>query len=328
MSDDLVSVLIAVYNTEEYLQRCVASIVNQSYYLIEIIIVNDGSTDNSATICEQLSEEDNRIKVIHQPNGGLSAARNTGIDNASGNYIVFIDSDDYVERDHIRNLYNLVTENEADISITDYIMEFENTGKRRKKKILTNKAIIMDREEAIEDFLYQKHFTTAIWGRLFKRTLFDDVSFPLGRTAQDVGVMYKLIDKANKVVFQSIPDYIYVQRDTSTVYSRINDRERDSLSLSEEMRSFIILKYPGLESAVISRCFSINTLALMRFPFKELYNENHSAVRSNIKKYRSSVLKDSKARLRNRGCALLSYFGLWVLKLLVYMLSLRRRAYS
>lgn len=321
MSDTQISVIVAVYNTKDYLYRCVNSIIKQSYQNLDILLINDGSTDGSFEICNRLAEQDSRIRVIHQENCGLSVVRNFGIKNAQGSFITFIDSDDYVTQDYVANLYELIIKHNADISITSYIKKYDDDKMQLSTKRSKVYTLVMNKNEAMEEFLYQRHFTTAIWGRLFRKNLFDNITFAPGKTAQDVGVMYKLIDKANLVVYKSIPDYIYVQRMTSTVYSRKTDRERDSLFFAEEMYGFILENYPEFEQAVLSRCFSINIQILMRISFKDIYNKDHNTVRSNIKKYRGSVFRNPKARLKNRGCATLSYFGIWVLKIFLNVFS-------
>lgn len=322
MQNELISVIVPVYNVERYVHRCVKSIVVQNYKNLEIILINDCSTDNCAEICDEFAKQDDRIRVIHlSKNQGLSVARNTGIAESSGEYLAFIDSDDYVLPDYIARLYGLLKKCGAEISITDFIKEYEINGRREKKRSKKPYTLIMSRNEAMETFLYQRHFITSACGRLFERSLFDDIEFPPGRVHEDVGIMHKLFDKANCVVYNSSHDYVYLQRPTSIVHTKQNDKERDSLQFSEEMREFIEGKYPDLKDAAISKCFSACILILKDIPFSEIHKETHAAVISKIKQYRKSVLLNPKARVINRGCAFLSFGGIGVLKVFLIAFS-------
>lgn len=319
---ELISVIVPVYNVEKYIRRCVESITSQSYNNLEILLINDASPDDCPQICDELAKQDDRIRVIHlSKNQGLSVARNTGIAESSGEYLAFIDSDDYVLPDYIARLYGLLKKYSAEISITGYIKEYATSGKRERKKNDDPYTLIMGRHEAMETFLYQRHFITSAWGRMFHRSLFGDIEFPPGRLHEDVCVMYKLLDKTSCVVYRSTKDYVYLQRPNSIVYTKQRERERDSFEFSEEMRIFIESEYPDLKDAVLSKYFSTSILILMDIPLRNIYREDHAAIISKIKEYRKSVLMNPKARIANRGCAFLSYFGIWVLKLLLAILS-------
>ena len=144
---DLISVVIPVYNTEKYLKECIDSVINQSYNNLEIILVDDGSTDNSLEICNKYADMDKRIKVIHKNNGGLSDARNVGIENANGKYITFVDSDDFIENDMYELLYNDVCENNAEIAGCDYYLF--NSLSTSKSDNITEKKCVLNPEQAL-----------------------------------------------------------------------------------------------------------------------------------------------------------------------------------
>jgi len=315
MSDALISIIIPVYNTEKYLRRCVDSVIDQSYKNLEIILVNDGSTDTSPEICKEFASQDDRIKVVHQENGGLSAARNTGVKHATGEYISFIDSDDYVVTDYISNLYFLIKEHNADISITDHLLEYDETGNQEARVQYNDQIHVWNRHEAMEAYLYQRYFITVVWGRLYHHKILKGIEFPPQMYHEELGVLHKFIDKAEIVIYQATPDYLYIQRKTSGMHSDPTRRTKDTIKLAEDMRIFIEERYPSLTQAVVSKCFSSYILRLMEIPLKNIYNDEYNDLRAGIKKYRWQVLTNPKARYKNRGCALLSYFGIWVLKI-------------
>ena len=177
----LVTVIIPVYNVEKYINRCLDSVIRQTYKNLEIIIVNDGSTDNSGKMCDEYAKLDNRIIVIHKDNGGLSQARNIGIEKSTGEYICFIDSDDYVELNMIEDLYNACAKNEVKMVWANKFRELEN-GKIFIDKTHEQECII-DRKQAYNNILL--HDTT-VCDKLFKKELFNNVRFPIGKLYEDI----------------------------------------------------------------------------------------------------------------------------------------------
>ena len=216
MEEDLISIVVPVYNVEDYLKECLESIIKQTYRNLEIILVDDGSTDNSGRICEEYKEKDSRILVIHKKNGGLSSARNEGIKHAKGNLIQFVDSDDYLELDMIELLYNMLKNNNADISICSfYILKNKNVyTDANYSKCLYNKV------EGIKELLIDQTIRNHVFTKLFKKVLFENVLFPEGRRFEDILTMPKLFSKAERIAFEDIPKYYYRQRDGSIVHKQ------------------------------------------------------------------------------------------------------------
>jgi glycosyltransferase involved in cell wall biosynthesis len=287
--------------------------MEQTYKNIEIIVVDDGSTDGSSAICDELAASDVRMKVLHTSNGGLSVARNRGIKASRGDYLVFVDGDDYVTADYILHLYELTKEYHADMSITNYCIQREGakTPDKKKKPFYV---ISMNRREALEMWLYKKHFHSSVCGRLFRRSLFDGVEFPAGKLIEDFAVSYKIVDRAERLVYSSVVDYIYVQRATSTVHAQGETIIKDLVVFAEEMKQYVARKYPGLTEAVVSRCFSANVYCLKYIPFRKIYRKEYANIRANIVKYRKSALINAAAPLKTRCAAFLSYFGIWFLR--------------
>ena len=241
---DLISVIVPVYNVEEYIRECLDSIINQTYKKLEIILVDDGSTDKSGEICEEYRAKDNRIKVIHQENAGLSDARNAGIEIAVGNYIQFIDSDDYIDDDMIETLYNLIIENDADISMcSNYILK-----DGIKSCECSNKKYIYDRREALKEILIDETVRSYSWNKLAKKELFDEIRFPSKRVFEDVLTTPKLFEKSNKVVFLDTPKYYYRQRNGSILNKQTKQLRLQYINAAMEINQFIKEKEPSLEN--------------------------------------------------------------------------------
>ena len=237
-----ISIIVPVYNVEDYLKKCLSSIINQTYKNIEIILIDDGSTDKSGMICDEYALIDNRIFVIHKENGGVSDARNVGIKEATGEWITFIDSDDFVDDNYIEYLLSLVTENEADISIATY------TYLTAKKQIThaNGELAIMSDEEAIRRMLLNDGFDMGPWAKLYRSEYFFDILFPVGKLFEDSITTYKVVSKAKKVVFSSKSIYYYVNRSTSTVNSSFNIKKFDLIEMNKLNEDFINKKYPNL----------------------------------------------------------------------------------
>ena len=210
----LISVVVPVYNVEKYLSRCVESLISQTYENLEIILVDDGAKDNSGRICDEYVKKDNRIKVIHQENKGLSGARNTGIENAHGEYIAFVDSDDYVSEQIYEKLLNYMEKSNADIVMCGY-ERFSGeywSGKQQKEAEL----IELSTEQALENIYSMDGETyTVAWNKLYKKAVIDDIRYPLRRLNEDEYTTYKYIANAKKIVYTKEVLYYYFYNDNS-----------------------------------------------------------------------------------------------------------------
>ena len=234
----LISVIVPVYNVDNYLRKCIDSLIVQTLKDIEIILVNDGSTDKSIDICEEYKLKDNRIKVIHKENGGLSDARNKGIDIAKGKYISFVDSDDWINPQMLEKLYILASKYEADIVQGDYIKAYD-------EDIIVNNMsenIIKYNAEQILDELYSGNYTKniVVWNKIYKRELFNDIRFPKGKLHEDEFTTYKILHKANLIIDSNIPIYYYRQREGSIMNSDFNIKRLDLLEALKERKEYFI----------------------------------------------------------------------------------------
>ena len=226
----LVSVIIPIYNVEKYLNKCIESVVNQTYKNLEIILIDDESPDSCPEKCDEWSKKDARIKVIHKKNGGLSAARNDGMRLATGKYIGFVDSDDIISPHMIEDLMNLIVDNSSDIVCCDFSKFFEGM-KVEYTRYSTMQSI--NQQEALRLLLSEK-ITNHLCNKLFKRELFENIEFPVGRKYEDIGVMYKLILVSNKIVICNGKYYGYTIRNTSITNTVEQKSIEDMIYLTNE----------------------------------------------------------------------------------------------
>ena len=201
----LISIIVPVYNVEKYLEECLNSIISQTYTNLEIILVDDGSTDGSSYICDKYSAMDPRIIVCHQNNKGLSAARNIGLLKAKGEFIGFIDSDDWIEKDMYESLYKSISSNNSDISGCSFVEETALFP----RLVGVSSDQIMSPQQAMKLLLTDKGITNNVWNKLYRSKLFDNISFPDGKVYEDVATLYKLILKAKKLSIISKAGYHY-----------------------------------------------------------------------------------------------------------------------
>lgn len=308
MERDLITVVIPIYNVEKYLKKCIDSILSQTYKNLEIILVDDGSTDNCSEICDKYEDEENRIKVIHKKNGGLSDARNAGINIANGKYITFVDSDDYIESDMIEVLYNNMIKNNAQISTCLYRKFFE--GEELVEKPSSYYLKVYSNEQSLEKMMYQKDCTTSAWGKLYLTELFKEIRYPYGKICEDLPTTYLLFSKANKIVISNCQKYYYLQRKNSIIHSKINPKRIEALNFAEEETNFIKREYPSILKSAINREFMEAVFILCQLEYNDITNkEYYLKVKNIIKKNRKIVVFDKKSKIIYRIYAILSYFG-------------------
>lgn len=247
--NDLISVIVPVYNTKEYLNRCIESLINQTYRNIEIILVNDGSTDNSEEICKEYCKKDNRIRYYYKENNGLSDTRNFGIIKATGKYLSFVDSDDYVDYDFLKCLYNNLIENDADIS---YCSFYRTKSLNIKNFSLTNDADTkcFNSKDAIKSLL-EKNGTVKnyICMGLYKAELFKEIRFPIGVNFEDIAITYRLLYKSKKVVVSNKKNYYYYIN-CNGITKKMREKDIiDRYNNIQRRNEFIMNKYPDMKCA-------------------------------------------------------------------------------
>lgn len=209
----LISAIVPIYKVEKYLRRCVDSILRQSYRNLEVILVDDGSPDQCGSICDEYAKNDERVVVLNKENGGLSSARNAGIDIAKGQFIGFVDSDDYIDENMYELLYVALKDSGCLLSVCGTTYEFED-GKSIRKTEGGDKRILPFPDALVEMNQYRL-FDMAAWSKLYARELFDEIRFPEGLLSEDFFIMYKIFERADKIAYISDPVYHYIQRQNS-----------------------------------------------------------------------------------------------------------------
>lgn len=224
---DLISVIIPVFNVEKYLSKCIDSVISQTYENIEIILVDDGSADSSGEICEFYKEKDKRIQVIHKINGGLSDARNSGLEIARGEYVVFIDSDDYVDANYLMKMYLAISRMQADLVICNYCL-VDDKGKSINERVSPIKNEILTGRD-IEYKICEKNgdYFVVAWNKMYKSSLWKTLRFPVGKINEDEFVIYKILEMSHKVITIKDELYYYVRRGDSIMHQKYNIKRLD-----------------------------------------------------------------------------------------------------
>ncbi|WP_314159939.1 glycosyltransferase family 2 protein [uncultured Gemella sp.] len=287
-----ISIIIPIYNVEKYLRRCIDSIVNQTYKNTEIILVNDGSPDNCREICDEYEEIDSRIKVIHKANGGLSSARNAGLDIASGEYIMFVDSDDWISEDTLEKLNKYV---EKGCDIINFKLRF---AKRKTENIIKLNDKIKDSYEcnllSYVDKLFSGELDFFICNKLYKKDLFDDVRFPEGRNYEDLATIYKLYFKAKNIVVTDYTLYYYWLENPNSITSNSTIKNMTDYLVSTKEIYEVNRRYLEMNKRNLSNIDTWYKMMLVQL----LINYTKSTYKDDdLKREILSELKCSKARI-------------------------------
>ena len=243
---ELISIIVPVYKVEPYLDKCIASIVNQTYRNLEIILVDDGSPDNCPAMCDAWAEKDNRIRVIHKLNGGLSDARNAGMSVATGELIAFVDSDDWINVRYVEYLHQAILKTGADISACDLREVYDET-EMDEDPVTMPQVEVATPEDAIEDILHNRRFRAVAWNKLYTRRLLTDEHFETNRLHEDEFFSYRLYDKSERLAYIGVPLYYYRQR-SGSIMTTFSVRHIDALDAYLERITLIEQRYPRLLS--------------------------------------------------------------------------------
>lgn len=300
--NELISIIIPVYNVEQYLEACIESVIKQSYSNIEIILIDDGSTDSSGAMCDALKLKDSRIRVLHKKNGGLSDARNFGIENAEGDFMVFVDSDDIVSDNFVEYLYALVKDTETDIGICDPIHCYpgENTDFVKE----TNRSIFKS-EDAIAEMLYQKSFLVAAWGKIYKRKFFQNIRFPFGMLFEDSAIMYKVFEQAESIVYGDAKLYGYMHREGSITTKKFSKRDCDILKIVSEISKYMEGRSDILTNAARAYHASAALRIYMNAPRNGEFDVEISLCNAFLRDNLKALLSDRNIRMKLRLALLL-----------------------
>lgn len=304
-----ISIIIPAYNVEKYLKKCITSILNQTFTDFEVLLVDDGSTDSTPQLCDEMAQSDNRIVVFHKENGGSSDARNYALDRIKGEFLTFIDSDDYVHGDYLQTLYEGTSSQNTDISILK--------GKMVVESGISNNVVLEEWErisskEAIRRMLLRKEIIHATWGKLYKSNLWKDVRFPKDYNyGEDYDTTYTVFLNADYVAFNRSELYYYVQRNGSLMHEKCTEKTLSVLDVSDRVTENLIEKLPSvkveaveLQTAVyLKNLQAILNEGLSAFP--EYQNRIIQKVKSNAK----VLILSNKVFLKDKVKIILLLFG-------------------
>lgn len=252
MGSPVISVIVPVYNVQTYLERCVRSIQAQTLAEIEILLIDDGSTDQSGAMCDAYAAQDSRIRVIHKANGGLSDARNAGIDVASAEYVGFIDSDDYIAEDMYETLYNDLRAEDADVAVCGICHCYSNEIRYAAD---TTSRFVVDAQEIIRMILDSSKISVNAVNKLYKKSLFDDMRFPVGKQSEDAFLMVRLLSQIRRGVVNVAPKYYYVHRTGSITTHSYRPADHHVIEAYEQNFRFVEENYPSLRKEAEFRRF-------------------------------------------------------------------------
>ena len=311
-----VSVIIPVYKGENYIYDCLDSMDKQTYKDFELILVDDGSPDSCGDICEKYAENHPNTKVVHQENSGLSEARNNGVKVSTGEYVIFIDSDDYVTDDYVEHLLNLVEKDNADIGIASNV-KFTD-GSTPKIPVKEDFYVCSEPEIVLSKMCYGEYQICA-WGKIYKRNLVEKYPYPAGKLYEDIATTYKMIGDSSKIAYSSRVLYFWRQRNESITHENITDRHFFGITATKEMLHYMEEHFPKVIPAAQTRCANKIIDTAYRVVMGNKDKEMFRRIRAEIKPFVKPVLRNKKVSVtvKLRTFTLnWGYFPFWIVSLL------------
>ena len=315
----LLSVIVPVYHTEKYLDECIESIANQTYTDLQIILVDDGSPDRSSEICETWGKRDPRIQVIHQKNAGQALARSVGLRAAAGDWVTFVDSDDYIAPEMAEMLLRTAAENGADIAEGGHCLDVD--GEIQERKGFSTRPILSSKE-AVTYFLEGRTVNSGVWGKIYRRNLWEGVAFPNLATAEDLVVLAQLLGKMDRMAQVDKVFYYYRQNADGVTKSPYSEKNSDLIKALRQVSDFVLRRYPDLADPVHVFCadYILNYLIVFsKEPeLKKRFPEDHRQYTLLFRESIRCFLRSDSIPPKRRLEALLVYLGLyrpfWMLK--------------
>lgn len=303
-----ISIIVPVFNIAPYIAKCIKSLSRQTFQEMEIILVDDGSTDESGKICDEFSQKDSRIIVIHKENGGLSSARNAGLSIASGKYIGFVDGDDWVAREMYQELYELAESEKAQIVSCQHKKVYENEKDENTENAGgTGTFTVLGKEEALKRF-FLREISESIWDKLFLREMFEDIRFPLGEINEDTPVVAGLLIKSQKTVFVERELYFYRKRPGSITQSGYSEKFRVVDAHIRQINSIMKKQYPELRQ-YMEYFFGVHyfylLLSVLRSTNRKEYRGDYRHYLKQFKKMFGAFMKWGTEKQTDRFLALL-----------------------
>lgn len=327
----LVTIVVPVFNVEDLVGPCVESILAQTYRRLEILLVDDGSTDSSGRLVDAFAARDDRVIAIHKPNGGLSDARNVAIDQACGDYIVCVDGDDVITPDHIESLVAAATQSEADVAVAQFRRVDPVAAPPRTATSDDYGPAVLGRDEALEELFYQRSITTSAWGKLYARALFEGIRYPVGELQEDLPVTWRLLARASRIAVVDAQTYLYVQRGGSITSQRMAERRLKALDFAGEALDYMREHLPHLVGP--ARCRLLMEAVYITGQASSTRDAHRISPRISgvLRENRWGVLRDERAPKVQRLFALASYGGAPTIRLVfacMFVASTVRRRMS
>lgn len=305
-----ISIIVPVYNVELYIRECLDSILTQTFRNFEVILVNDGSTDQSAEICDEYAQKDTRVKVVNKKYGGVSSSRNVGVKLAQGNYIGFVDSDDRIDENMYKELYELCIHTNSDISICKLGREINGELINKIEEELIKKE--MSNTEAMRELFKGILYRFSLCNKLFRKSCFEDITFPEGRIHEDLSTTYKIFANCNRAIFTNYIGYIYVKRENSILTKKFDEKRLDAFIGWGEILPFMSSKYPQLSREFLS-CFVYGCVDNVNYILNQVENLDDQkkylrSIQLQVRKYFRKILTNKILSIKYKYLiALLNY---------------------
>lgn len=297
-----VSIVLPIYNVQQYLDRCMDTLFNQTYKDIEILMINDGSTDKCGEMCDRYRQIDSRVCVFHKANGGLSDARNYGIERAHGNYITCIDPDDFVDVNYVEYLAELVKKYNTKMAICQHRVIYDNGTIKDFGKCGDE---VLDNKVCIERMLYHDVIDTSAWGKIYRKDLFENVKYPKGKIFEDIGTTYELMLQCSRIAVGYESRYNYIFHNQSIVNSEFSISKFDLIEMTDKMGKDVLNVFPELINAVKRRQVYSRISTLNQMLLESGYKNERKNILCFIKNNRKSVFLNPKTPKRDRVALIL-----------------------
>mgnify|MGYP002677781526 FL=1 len=300
MEKPLISVIVPAYNVEKFIGKCIDSILRQSFKDFEVLLIDDGAKDSTPEICDACAKKDSRIKVYHKENGGLSDARNYGIDRMQGKYVTFIDSDDYVDSGYFEYLYGLITQ-EEDIQIAicgkKSVREDENASPDPETfhEIITG-------ERAVQKMLCGHGSGHSAWGKLYSANLWKTVRYPKGKIYEDYATTYRVMALVDKAAWGNAAMYFYVQHIESIMHQKCSRRSLSLVDIADEETEFIVKKWPALKQEALARKVTSELKCLQNIlnAKNEEFDDYKQKIVEDVRRHKGELLASKKVVLKTK----------------------------
>ena len=326
MQDKIISVIVPIYKVERYLRKCIDSILLQTYRNLEVILVEDGSPDNCSDICDEYGEKDNRVKVIHKENGGLSDARNAGIEASKGEYIIFVDSDDYIVPTMIEKMIEALLASNSDLCICNINYVDENGAVINNQNMRSPiKNGIYSRDDVLKFLVNDGYwFYVTAWNKLYKADVFRNIRFRVGKHHEDEFLIHEIIDCCNKVVCLEDRLYYYVQREGSIMNTTYSVKNLDGIEAKVE-RLLYYIKNKKIEESILLLDNVIDNLMIARIHLGEESTDRIKLISDEVKKVYVALYKQKGIPAKKR---IKFIFFLYCEKAGMLLLTMRKKKYN